>query len=341
MILWWGLSYRKNTTWSGICVVFCLRLLPAEWGKPLVSTDSKVKVLWQCTKMKSGELFWRFRKQKDERSLMQLKMFHTHDLELIDHELKSLSSGKKSCELCELLFRYLTIVKHSNYSKNKIVSDKHNVSDFSKTLQSRKHSRRMCTTSLWQANLLLQLPLDVSARGETCEQVSSDGHQMSLAEDCGSSSLVSGGEWGRWGDSGLMLGAGGWGVWWTSLIRSYVQWELAQYSEVQCMMGNGHIGSPSCWQTDTWKHYFSATSLAGGKYVVWPLENTRSTQKCYEWSGPTCNFLLVRQWKPRDISIWWFHNKRCIRVLAITFKEYAEQQWRYLSSDHLITRRLT
>ena len=32
MILWWGLSYRKNTTWSGICVVFCLRLLPAEWG---------------------------------------------------------------------------------------------------------------------------------------------------------------------------------------------------------------------------------------------------------------------------------------------------------------------
>ena len=145
----------------------------------------------------------------------------------------------------------------------------------------------MCTTSLCQANLLLQLPLDVSARGESCEQVSSDGHRISLAEGCGSSGLVSGGEGVGRGDSGLMLVAGWWGVQWTSLIRSHVQWEWAQY----------------------------------------------------EWSGPTCNILLVRQWKPRGISIWWFHNKRCYHV--IIFECWPSHSRKTLSSNEDICRLIT
>ena len=39
------------------------------------------------------------------------------------------------------------------------------------------------------------------------------------------------------------------------------------YSEVQCIMGNGHMGHPPpCGQTGThqWKHYLPTTSLAGG-----------------------------------------------------------------------------
>ena len=38
------------------------------------------------------------------------------------------------------------------------------------------------------------------------------------------------------------------------------------YSEVQCMMGYGHMGTPSPLWTDRnlWKHYLPATSLAGG-----------------------------------------------------------------------------
>ena len=49
------------------------------------------------------------------------------------------------------------------------------------------------------------------------EQVSSDGHQISLA--------------------------GG--------SRFDVQWGMVLYSEVQCIMGNGHMGSTANGQTDT------------------------------------------------------------------------------------------
>ena len=56
----------------------------------------------------------------------------------------------------------------------------------------RKHSSRMRTACLCQLYPLLQLPLDVSCREESKERVSSDGHQMSLAEGVGCSGLMSG-----------------------------------------------------------------------------------------------------------------------------------------------------
>ena len=45
------------------------------------------------------------------------------------------------------------------------------------------------------------------------------------------------------------------------------------YGEIECIIGNGHMGTPSWWTnilTDThdWKHYLPATSLAGGKNEV-------------------------------------------------------------------------
>ena len=74
------------------------------------------------------------------------------------------------------------------------------------------------------------------------EQVSSDGHQMSLTAG-----------------QGQGLGP-----------MSYVQWDRVraggQYSEVQCIMGTGHIRSPSVNDGQTQlKDYLPATSLAGFK----------------------------------------------------------------------------
>ena len=68
----------------------------------------------------------------------------------------------------------------------------------------------------------------------TFEQVSSDGHQMSLACGLGVPCLISGGATG-----GPMSG-----VWERDRTRG------ALYREVQCVMGNGHLGPPG-GQTDT------------------------------------------------------------------------------------------
>ena len=64
----------------------------------------------------------------------------------------------------------------------------------------------------------------------------------------------------------LEPGPGGWG---------------SLYSEVQCIMGNDHIEPPWTDRHD-WKHYLSLTSLASGKYLVWPRPNDFGAQL---WSG--------------------------------------------------------
>ena len=74
------------------------------------------------------------------------------------------------------------------------------------------------------------------------EQVSSDGHKMSLVG----------------GGAGTGVGAGGFHVW----CRGPVKWGPMHH-------GQWSNGDPSpCGLTDTheWKHYLPSTSLAGGKY---------------------------------------------------------------------------
>ena len=83
------------------------------------------------------------------------------------------------------------------------------------------------------------------------EQVSSDGHQMSLAGDpCTVRSYV-------WMGPGSVLGVG-------SLYAGMGRVGDPVYSEVQCSMGNGQMGpscghngqmGPSCGQTDTTDKY--------------------------------------------------------------------------------------
>ena len=91
-----------------------------------------------------------------------------------------------------------------------------------------------CAPPDCQPYVLWQLPPDVNtseaggSQVNKFEQVSNDGHQMSLARDRARvSGNVMSDVW-EWG-----LGCG-----------------LALYHEVQCIMGNGHIWSP-CGQTDT------------------------------------------------------------------------------------------
>ena len=85
----------------------------------------------------------------------------------------------------------------------------------------------------------------------------------------------------------------GGGLKWTSLNRSLVMttrchWQgdgvvggpmsgRELYSEVQCIIGNGHMGPPIHRLTNRhdWKHYLPAPSLAGGKNQAWDEQNRR------------------------------------------------------------------
>ena len=52
------------------------------------------------------------------------------------------------------------------------------------------------------------------------------------------------------------------------LPASDIWWGGGVYSEVQCIMDNGHIGSPHLWtewRTDTTENITFANQLAGGK----------------------------------------------------------------------------
>ena len=69
-----------------------------------------------------------------------------------------------------------------------------------------------------------------------------------------------------------LVGVCGWGV--PALMSrgfhplvSYLWWgtELGRgcvYSKVQCIMANGHMGTPLCTDTHLWKQYLPTTSLA-------------------------------------------------------------------------------
>ena len=58
------------------------------------------------------------------------------------------------------------------------------------------------------------------------------------------------------GEVGSMSGVPGGGGWDTL------------YSEVQCIMNNGHMGPSPLWTyRRLWKHYLPATSFAGGNKI--------------------------------------------------------------------------
>ena len=124
----------------------------------------------------------------------------------------------------------------------------------------RKYSSGM-RTALCQPYMLRWWPLDVST--SVCggravqwgpikkfEQVSSDGHRMSLAGG-GPEGPMSRGQ-GKRASHVWSCGPGPEG-------RSL-------YSKVKCIMGNSHVPTPLNRMTDRhlWKYYFPATSLAGG-----------------------------------------------------------------------------
>ena len=84
------------------------------------------------------------------------------------------------------------------------------------------------------------------------EQVSSDGNQMSLAGGDGAPCPV------RFYSQAPKVSCPGLG------------WGGGLYNEVQCIMGNGHMGPSPCGETDrlmdrhVWKHYIPVTPVAGG-----------------------------------------------------------------------------
>ena len=130
------------------------------------------------------------------------------------------------------------------------------------SFKTRKHSGRMQTVHLHRPSIAPGVITSLGVGGclgghemNTFEQVSSPGNQMSLA--------IEGGGVVQWGAMSR-------GVWefpctgrcyvWRGLgfpctVRFYVWRSLgvSWYSEVLCIMSNGHTGPPSCteWQTDT------------------------------------------------------------------------------------------
>ena len=113
----------------------------------------------------------------------------------------------------------------------------------------RMHSSRMCTARLPTVRASVVATRCQSVLGEGAvqwgpvnkfEQVSSDGHQMSLVGGMvrGSPCPMSGGGAGLWG-----LGLGG-----EEVSMSHVwgrgQAKGALYTEVECMMHNGHMRTP-------------------------------------------------------------------------------------------------
>ena len=89
------------------------------------------------------------------------------------------------------------------------------------------------------------------------EQVSCDKHQMPLARENPSLMSQRGRRW-----RGVLKSHGGRGV---------------LYSEVQCIMGDGHIRTPG--RTD--RHYLPSTSLAGGKDVAFAVSRRYPKTSCF------------------------------------------------------------
>ena len=78
----------------------------------------------------------------------------------------------------------------------------------------------------------------------------------------------------------------------------------APYSKVQCIMGNGHMGTPlwTDWLTywHIWKHYLPTTLLTGSKIKQnQQLDNTQNF---------TLNYFL----EPKRLESQWSSNKNCI-----------------------------
>ena len=85
-----------------------------------------------------------------------------------------------------------------------------------------------------------------------------DGHQMSVPL---------GGSYVLCPEEGIpyLMSRGGWGF---SSLMSSGRGDGRLCSEVQCIMGNGHMGTTMWTDRHDWKHHLPATSLAGGNFYL-------------------------------------------------------------------------
>ena len=95
------LMRSRLSYWSGICVVFSLRLLPADWGSRHCPHTRTQRSFINALRTSLENVFEDFVNKNMKETLCNSK-FYPHVLELVDHELMlwgGLSSGKKSSTL--------------------------------------------------------------------------------------------------------------------------------------------------------------------------------------------------------------------------------------------------